>query len=162
MDVDCALEPRTQRELALQDLQCSCTQHEAPVLAGLRGSFIDAGNTGLVDAQRTARGVEIIEHQRDLFRWTQPGEEPKLVVVALRFSPIAMDCGDQCLRLLDPEWIDDRSIFLLDARTREAQRWIVLARIVAIAELECPSQDADRVVVRLLAPLRIVSKRNER
>jgi hypothetical protein len=42
----------------------------------------------------------------------------ELIIVALRFVPVAMDRSDQLLRFLDCESIDHRSIRLLDARAR--------------------------------------------
>jgi hypothetical protein len=59
-----------------------------------------------------ARWIARMFKQRDLFGRPQSAEEPELVVVALRFTPIAMYRGDECLGVLDGEWANDRSVLL--------------------------------------------------
>lgn len=126
------------------------------ILTRFRRVFVDACDTCFVDSERPASNVEVRDLESNLCGGSQPGEEPKLVIVALRLAPIAVDGSDQRLGLLNPEGIDDGAFFLLDTRALETQGRVVLLGVIAIAELEGTSQYADRIVVSFLAPLKTV------
>jgi hypothetical protein len=79
-----------------------------------------------------------------------------LFFLDVRFTPIAMNCGDERLSVLNRERIDSCPIFFQNARTLETVSRVVLLRVIAIAEFECTSQHADRIVIGLFAPVRIV------
>jgi hypothetical protein len=147
VDLARALEVGAQRELAPQHRLRARTQHDPSILTGLRRILVDAGNPRFGDAERPPIRINVFDHERDLFGRPEAGEEPKLIVVALRFTPIPMESGDQRFGFVDREGIDDRTILLLNSRTLQSVRGIVLVRMVTIAELERAPQNADRVVV---------------
>jgi hypothetical protein len=56
------------------------------------------------DPKRPMAHVEVLDGERYLLGGAHPGEEAKLIVVALRLAPVLVDCGDQDLGILDSEW----------------------------------------------------------
>jgi len=51
---------------------------------------------------------------------------------------------------LHAERIDSRSVCLSQPRAAEIAGWVVLLRMIAVTEVKCASQDADRVKVDIL------------
>ena len=49
----------------------------------------------------------------------KPCEEPKLIIVSVRLTPIPMERRNELLGLLDAERIDDRPVPLIDASAFE-------------------------------------------
>jgi hypothetical protein len=60
------------------------------------------------------REIAVIHFERNFFGGSQAGKESKLVVVALRFTPIVVNRRDERLGFLDRKWIDLGTILLLD------------------------------------------------
>lgn len=92
---------------------------------------------------------------------TASGEESELVIVALSFAPVPVDGSDERLGVLHSKRIDLRTVLLFQARASKTARRVVLLGMVAVAEFKGSSQDADGIVVRLLAPSPAVRNRNQ-
>src|SRR5258708_26530032 len=114
------------------------------ILTGVGRVLVNRRPTRFSDAQHSPRNPNIGDHKRDLFGGPHSREEPELIIVALRLAPIAMDRGDERLRLLDIEWIDFCPIFLQYAGALEPKSRVVLFRVMALAKLERPSHHAYR------------------
>ncbi len=162
IDLACTLEFRAQCQLTLQDGQRTRTQLDPPILAGLGRILVAAIDACLLDRECPACRIEVGHRERNLFRRSQAREEPKFIVVALRFAPVAVKRRNERLRLVNREWIDDGPILALDARALELARGIVQFGVITVAELEGAAQDAEGVVVRLLAPVCTVRDFDER
>ena len=78
----------------------SGAEFDASILAGLGLASIDAMDSSLVDTDNAMDEVDIGENEGNFFRGPQSREEPKLVVVALRLAPIAMNGGNQRLGIV--------------------------------------------------------------
>ena len=154
VDLPRKLESSSQYELATQDIQRSCGQLHPPIFTGLGRVFVNPRNPGLSDLKRPPGRIKIRNQERDLLRGAHSGEEAELIVVALPFAPIPTDCGDECFCVLNGEGIDFCPVLLQNARTLETGSRVVLLWLIAIAEFECPSQHADRIVVGLFSPVR--------
>jgi hypothetical protein len=61
----------------------------ATVLTDLGAIAMDPGDARLRDPQRTVDSVVVAEDERNLLGRAQSGEEAELIVVALRFTPVA-------------------------------------------------------------------------
>ena len=119
-----------QCELAIQDLQRPRAQGNPPVFSSVRGIPVDASHPRLVDAEGTRMGVQVRDGKRDLFGGAHSREKSKLIVVALRFTPLAMDCGDQHLGVLNPEWIGDRAVFPAHADALQSARRVEFVGVI--------------------------------
>ncbi|HYL60098.1 MAG TPA: hypothetical protein VEU51_14605 [Candidatus Acidoferrales bacterium] len=144
------LKASTEREMALEHLQRPRAELNQPIRRGLGPVLVARHDTRLADADLGLGDIAVTDEQRDLLGRPQAREEPKLIVVALRFAPVSMDGGDQGLGLLDAERIDDRPILLGDAQAFEAGCRIVLLGRIAIAVVEGAAKSADDVVVGFL------------
>jgi hypothetical protein len=119
-----------QCELAIKDLQRPRARGNPSIFASFRGIPVDAGHTRLVDTKGTPRGVEVCDRQRNLFGGAHAGEKSELVVVALRFTPLVMDCGDQRLGVLNPEWIGDGPVFPAHADALQPTRRVEFVGVI--------------------------------
>jgi hypothetical protein len=86
------------------------TQLDAAILAGFSLVPVNAADSCFVDTDESVHEINIGEHEGDLLRRSQAGEEAKLVVVALGFTPLAMNGGYQCFGVVHGEGVDLRSI----------------------------------------------------
>jgi hypothetical protein len=125
IDLACTLELGAQGQLALQDSQCPRTQLHPPILAGLGCILVVAIDACLRDRECPACRIEVGHDERNLFRRSQSGEEPKLIIVALCFAPVAVKRRNERLGLVNRERIDDGPILALNARAFELARRIV-------------------------------------
>ena len=73
----------------------------------------------LPESQLTLENRDNARAQSDasILREPQPGEESELIVVALQFTPLCMECGDEGFRILNAEGADCRAIPLADPST---------------------------------------------
>src|SRR5882757_2110329 len=92
-------------EMSSQDGQRARTQINAAIFARLCFIPIDARDSRLVDTDESVHEINVREHEGDLLRRSQAGEKAKLVVVALGFTPIAMDGSDKCFGVMHGERI---------------------------------------------------------
>jgi len=136
-------------------------QCDSPILSGFCRVLVNSRNTRFIDFERPARDVEIGHEEGDLLGRARAGEEPELIVVALCFAPIPVDCGDERLRFLDLKRVDPGAVLLLNACAPQAIGGVVLLGIIAITEPERTSQHTDRIVIGLLAPVSIVGHLDE-
>jgi hypothetical protein len=60
----------------------------------------------LVDADSSVGQVDVGERKCNFFRGSHSCKEAELIVVSLRFSPVTMNCRDECFRVLHAEWVD--------------------------------------------------------
>ena len=60
-----------------------------------------ARDAGLRNAQRPVPAVVVRDEECDLLGRSESGEEPELIVVALRFAPIPMERRNEPLGFLD-------------------------------------------------------------
>lgn len=121
----------------------------APVVAGLGDILVHPRDARLRNTQRSARGVVVRNAECDLLGRPEPGEEPELIIVALRLAPIPMERCKEPLGFLDAEGINYRPVFLADAGALEGYGGIAPLGAIAIAELERAPQCTDSVVVCL-------------
>ncbi len=97
-------------------------------------------------------GIVVCNAECDLLGRPEPGEEPELIIVALRLAPIPMERCNEPLGFLDVEGINHRPVFLADAGALEGDNGIALLRAIAIPELKRTPQCTDSVVVCFLFP----------
>jgi len=150
-----------QSELPLENRQSAWAKRNSAIFSGLGLTAIDAGDPCLVDADHSVHEVDIGENECNLFRRPHAGEESELVIVPLSFAPVAVDGSNERLGVVCAEWIDLRSVVLFQTRASKTARRVILLGMVVVAEFEGSSQDADGIVVRLLAPRLAVCNRNE-
>jgi hypothetical protein len=153
LDETGSLKPGPQRELPFENSQCSRAKSNPPIVAGLSSIAVNSRNPRLVDADDPVHQVDIGEYERNLFRRPHSCEETELVVVSLRLSPVSINRSDEGLGILNAKRINLGTLGLSQTRATETAGWVVLLRMIAVPEVERASQNADRVVVRLLAPL---------
>ena len=122
IDQACTLEFRAQCQLTLQDRRRARTQLDPPILAGLGRILVVAIDARLRDRERPVCHIEVGYRERDLFRRPQSGKEPKFIVVALRFAPVAVKRRNERLGFVNRERIDDGPILALDTRALELAR----------------------------------------
>jgi hypothetical protein len=152
LDETGSLKPGPQRELPFENSQCSRAKSNPPIVAGLSSIAVNSRNPRLVDADDPVHQVDIGEYERNLFRRPHSCEETELVVVSLRLSPVSINRSDEGLGILNAKRINPGTLGLSQTRATETAGWVVLLRMIAVPEVERASQNADRVVVRLLAP----------
>lgn len=95
-------------ELTLQHGDGARTELDNPVLAGLGRILVDPVDSGFGNRQGSSDFIEVPYFQGNLLRGPKPGEESKLVEVALWLTPISMDRGNESLGILDSERVDSR------------------------------------------------------
>lgn len=76
--------------MGFQDLDRPLTEFHSAIFTGLCHVALHAMHTRLGDRQDAVGVVEVAHDERDLFRWTQPGEEAERIVVRLRSAPITL------------------------------------------------------------------------
>ena len=103
-----------QPELTLDDGDRTWTHPEAAILSGLRDILINPKDTSFGDTQHAMSCIGVCYDESNFFGRAEPGEEAKLIIVALGFAPILMDGSNQDLCILDTEGIDRRPIVLAD------------------------------------------------
>jgi hypothetical protein len=145
-------QPAMQSKVPLENCCGAWAKRNSTIFSGLGLTALDAGDTCLVDADNSVHEVKIGENQCNLFRRPEASEESELVIVALSFSPVAVDGSDERFRVVHAKRVDFGAVFLFQPGASKTARRIVLLGMVAVAEIEGSSQDADGVVVRLLAP----------
>jgi hypothetical protein len=96
----------SETKLPSQNGQRTRAQLNAAIFACLRFIAIDAGDSRFVDADDSLNEVDVREHEGNLLGRSQAGEKAKLIVVALGFSPIAMDSRDERFGVVHGERID--------------------------------------------------------
>jgi hypothetical protein len=111
-----SLESGTQRQLPLENRQRSWAQHDPPVFPSLRLTTVYAGDPRLVHADGPVLEIEVRQNKSNLFGRPHASEESELIIVALSLVPVAMDCGNQCFRILHTKRVDPRPVLLLEAR----------------------------------------------
>ena len=134
LDEPCRGEALSEPQLPLDHCNGSPAQFDPTVLMSLGAIRVDAVDARLGDTQDPVCSVVVGNDERDLFRWTQTGEESELVIVALGLAPIRMQRGDQHFRIVDAERINLRSVLLADLGTPQVRGWISLIRVVQVAK----------------------------
>jgi len=145
-------EARSKTEVSSENGQRARTQLDTAIFAAFGLIPIDDGDSGFVDTDEPLREINVRENERNLLGWSEAGEKTKFIVVALGFTPIAMDCSDECFGIVHGEGIYLRSIRLPKARTLKVQGWVLMHGPVPVSKLKGAFQDADCVVVGLFTP----------
>jgi hypothetical protein len=96
--------------------------------------------------------IDIGENECNLFRRPEAGEESKLVIVALSFTPVPVNGSDERFGVMHAKRIDLGAVLLFQARASKTPGRIVLLGVILIAEIERATKDTDGIVVRFLAP----------
>lgn len=91
VDLAGRLQARAQLKLPYQNGQRPRAEFDAAIFAGLCLAPIDAMDARLVDADNAVDEVDIGEHEGNFLRRPQAREKAKLIVIALRLAPIAVN-----------------------------------------------------------------------
>ena len=153
VDLPGGLQARAQVKVSCQNGKRPRAEFDASIFAGLGLAPIDAMDSSLVDADNTMDEVEVRENEGNLLRGPQSREEPKLIVVALRLAPIAVNGGDQRLGIVHGKRVDLGSIGFPKTYAPQMSGGVFAKGPIPIAEVERALQRANGIVVCLLAPL---------
>src|SRR6185437_685801 len=154
----CSWRMRPRRTISSRNASCHSSTARAPaelyaaVLTDLGAIAINPRDASLRDTQHAVYGIVVADDERDLLGRAQSREEAELIVVALRFTPIAMNRSDQRFCVLDAEGIDRRPILLAYTGALQRACRIEVFRMIGKAEVQRAAQRPDRVVVGLLGP----------
>jgi hypothetical protein len=154
-------QPAMQSKLPLENCRGARSKRNSTIFSGLGQTALNTGDACLVDADNPVYDVKIGENECNPFRRPEASEESELVIVALSFPPVAVDGSDERFGVLHANRIDLGAVLLFQPRTSKTARRIVLLGMVAVTELDGSSQDADGIVVRLLAPRLAVRNRDQ-
>src|SRR5439155_27115284 len=81
----------------------------------------------------------------------KPGAEAEPITVGLRHTPVLKNRCNEFLPLADSKGIGANPILARHATAAQSERWIDVMRVVAVAKLDCTTNDAPRIIEGLLA-----------
>jgi len=110
VDLPGVVEGLSKSEMPSENGQSARAQLNATIFARFGLVPVDAGDSSFVDTDESVHEINVREHKGDLLRWSQAGEKAKLVVVALGFTPIAVNGDDECFCVVHGEGINLGSI----------------------------------------------------
>ncbi|HKT74581.1 MAG TPA: hypothetical protein VJQ47_16955 [Steroidobacteraceae bacterium] len=96
-------------------------QFHRPIFTRFRPILVSTQHDDMPNGDRALLQIAFTDTECDLFRLTQPREEPKLVEVAHGLTPLGVDAENEDLRLLNGEGINWGAILLQDPKAVQSR-----------------------------------------